>query len=94
VLPGGSEAILCCGLSYLLALHGVGFLAVLSERAIGHEQNEASYKRESRHGWSMSVLDAVRYCELANELLVASRTYLRTQFLAPPSSWIRWFRTT
>ena len=60
VLPGGSEAILCCGMSYLLALHGVGFLAVLSERAIGHEQNEASYKRESRHGWSMSVLDAVR----------------------------------
>src|SRR5262249_10221324 len=47
---------------------------VLSERAIGHEQNEAGYKRYSRHGWSMSLLDAVRYGELANGLLVASRT--------------------
>jgi uncharacterized lipoprotein YmbA len=74
VLPGGSKAILSRCLSYLLALHGVRLLAVLSERAIGHEQNEAGYKRYSRHGWSMSLLDAVRYDELANALLVASRT--------------------
>jgi len=39
-----------------------------------HEQNEAGYKRYSRHGRSMSLLDAVRYDELANALLVASRT--------------------
>jgi len=74
VLPGGSEAILSRSLSYLLALHGVRLLAVLSERAIGHEQNEAGYKHYSRHGWSISLLDAVRYSELANGLLVASRT--------------------
>jgi hypothetical protein len=79
VLPGGSEAILRCGMSYLLALHGVRLLAVLGERAIGHEQNEARYKSESRHGRSTSLLDAVRYCELANRLLVASRTYVFTQ---------------
>jgi hypothetical protein len=74
VLPGGSKAILSCRLSYLLALHWVRFLAVLSGRVTDHEQNEANYKRESRHGWSMSLLESVRYCELANRLLVASGT--------------------
>lgn len=55
VLPGGGEAILSYGLFYLLALHGVGLLAVLSKRAPGRQQNEAGYKCESEHGWSMSL---------------------------------------
>jgi hypothetical protein len=59
VSPGGGEAILGCGLSYLLALHRVRLLAVLSERVICREQNEASYKYVSRHGGSGAGLWAL-----------------------------------
>lgn len=50
VSPRGGEAILGCGLSYLLALHRVRLLAELSERVIRREQNEANYKCVFRHG--------------------------------------------
>jgi hypothetical protein len=49
VSTSGGEAILGCGLSYLLTLHGV---RLLSERVICREQNETNYKGVSRHGGS------------------------------------------
>lgn len=72
MLPRGSESILSCGLSYLLALHWVRLLAVLRKGGICHQQNKASYKCESRHSCSvlLSPLDAPA-CELAARLLVA-----------------------
>jgi hypothetical protein len=62
VLPRGSESILSCGLSYLLALHWVRLLAVLRKGGICHQQNKANYECESRHSCSvlLSPLDALR----------------------------------
>jgi hypothetical protein len=77
VLPGRGKAVLGRRLPYLLALHRVRFLAVLSKRIIAHKQNETSYKRKPRHGCSvpLSCWMLLRYCELATRLLVACRTF-------------------